>query len=60
MLIVICSLICIAVFLTSGKGGTGAASVTEFLLIAGGTDTGFTCIPVISRSAGVGKLAVCS
>lgn len=60
MLIIIRSLICIAVFLTSGKGGTGAASVAEFLLIAGGTDAGFTCIPVIGRSAGVGKLAVCS
>ena len=55
MLIIIRSLICIAVFLTSGKGGTGAASVAEFLLITGGTDTIPTVAAVIGRSTGVGK-----
>ena len=58
MLIIIRSLICIAVFLTSGKGGTGAASVAEFLLIAGGTDAAFAGVAVVGGGTGVRKFII--
>ena len=58
MLIIIRSLICIAVFLTSGKGGTGAASVAEFLLIAGGTDAALAGVAVVGGGTGVRKFII--
>ena len=38
-----------------GKLLTGTASIAEFLLITGGTDTVPTVDAVIGRSTGVGK-----
>ena len=58
-LVVVCSLVSIAALFALRLLFTGAAPVTEFLLIAGGTDAALTCFTVISRGAGVGKFAVC-
>ena len=53
--VIVGSLISIASFLPMSLLYTGAASVTKFLFIAGGTDTPLTGIPVISRRAGKRK-----
>ena len=54
-LITIGTFIPVTGFLFMGKILTGTATVAEFLLITGGTDTFPTVAAVIGRSTGVGK-----
>ena len=51
-LVIISTFISITPFLAMALLHTGAAPVTEFLFIAGRTDTSLAGIPVISRSTG--------
>ena len=54
-LVIVSTFISITPFLAMALLHTGAAPVTKFLFIAGGTDTPLTGIPVISRRAGKRK-----